>query len=370
MKSWQRLLALTRKESIQVLRDPSALLIALVLPLVLLFLFAYAVSLDVRGVRFGIVVEREGAATTELLNAFESSEWLDVQVAHDRRELESQLVSGSIRGMLIIPADFESRLASADQQAEVQVITDGSQPNTANFAANYASGIFQTWLASRLTGENGAIVVEPRFWFNPELDSRRVLLPGAIAIIMTMIGTLLTALVVSREWERGTMEALLSTPATTAEILLSKLLPYFVLGMAATVVCTTISLLLFDVPLRGSVAALLLLSVIFLLPALGQGLLISAIARNQFIAAQVALITGFLPACMFWGFVFEIASMPTPIRILTTIVPARWYVEGLQTVFLAGDVWPLLGRDMLILSGQGVLLVFLAVWNSRGGLDR
>lgn len=369
MKSWQRLHALIRKESIQVLRDPSALLIALVLPLVLLFLFAYAVSLDVRGVRFGVVIEREGAATTELLNAFESSKWLDVRMAHDRRELASQLVSGDIRGMLIIPADFESRLASADQPLNVQIITDGSQPNTANFAASYARGIYQSWLATRMTGNATAVSVEPRFWFNPELESRRVLLPGAIAIIMTMIGTLLTALVVSREWERGTMEALLSTPATTAEILLAKLTPYFALGLVATMVCTMISLFVFDVPLRGSAGALLLLSVIFLLPALGQGLLISAIARNQFIAAQVALITGFLPAFLLSGFLFEIASMPAPIRMLTTLVPARWYVEGLQSVFLAGDIWALLLKDMLILSGQGLILVLLAVRSSRRGLD-
>ncbi len=369
MSSLQRLQALIRKESIQVLRDPSALLIALVLPLVLLFLFAYAVSLDVRGVRFGVVIEREGAAAAELLNAFEASEWLDVRMAHDRRELDSQLVAGEVRGMLVIPADFESRLASANQEADVQIITDGSQPNTANFAANYARGIYETWLATRIAGKTGVIPVEPRFWFNPELESRRVLLPGAIAIIMTMIGTLLTALVVSREWERGTMEALLSTPATTAEILLAKLVPYFVLGMAATVVCTAISLFVFDVPLRGSFGALLLLSVIFLLPALGQGLLISAIARNQFIAAQIALITGFLPAFLLSGFLFEIASMPTPIRILTSIVPARWDVEGLQTIFLAGDIWPLLWKDMLILSAQGLVLVLLANWNSRGGLD-
>ena len=369
MSSAQRLQALVLKESIQVLRDPSALLIALVLPLVLLFLFAFAVSLDVRGVRFGVVIEKQGAAAAALLNAFEASEWLDVRMTHDRRELEPQLVAGEIRGMLVIPADFESRLASASQDVNVQIITDGSQPNTANFAANYAQGIYEAWLATRMEGSTRAIVVEPRFWFNPELDSRRVLLPGAIAIIMTMIGTLLTALVVSREWERGTMEALLSTPATTAEILLAKLVPYFVLGMAATVVCTTISLVIFDVPLRGSFGALLLLSVIFLLPALGQGLLISAIARNQFIAAQVALITGFLPAFLLSGFLFEIASMPTPIRVLTTLVPARWYVEGLQTVFLAGDIWPLLWTDMMILCGQVVVLVLLAVWNSRGGLD-
>ncbi|ASJ72661.1 ABC transporter permease [Granulosicoccus antarcticus] len=377
MSRRRRLRALVHKESIQVLRDPSALLIALVMPFILLFLFAYAVSLDVKGVRFGVIIQSEGPASTDLLAAFESSEWLDVRVAHDRRELEPQLLAGDIRGMLVIPADYEAQFATAPRDITLQLITDGSQPNTATFVSNYALGIYKTWLASYPGDEMGMpaaasqalITAEPRFWFNPELESRRVLLPGAIAIIMTMIATLLTALVVSREWERGTMEALLSTPASTAEILLAKLAPYFILGLAATVVCTSVSLMVFEVPLRGSLTALLLLSIVFLLPALGQGLLISAIARNQFIAAQIALITGFLPAFLLSGFLFEIESMPLPIRALTTLVSARWYVEGLQTVFLAGDVWCLLGKDMLILACQGVALVLLAVWFSRRGLD-
>jgi len=369
----KRMRGLIRKESIQVLRDPSALLIAFVLPVILLFLFAYAVSLDVDEVPFAVVVEGEGPAAQDLVAAFESSDWLDVRLARDRREIEPALVAGDIRGYIVIPADFEQRLGYRTSDAAVQIITDGSLPTIANATANYAQGIYLQWLGTRLADAGNAvtpaITLEQRFWFNPEMESRRVLLPGAIAIIMTMIGTLLTALVVAREWERGTMEALMSTPATTVEILLSKLVPYFMLGLITTCACTVLCITLFDLPLRGSWFALLLLSSAFLLPALGQGLLISALAKNQFIASQIALLSGFLPAFLLSGFLFEIASMPAPIRAITTIVSARWYVEGLQSIFLAGDIWPLLLKDIGILLLLGTVLLGISIKRASGTLD-
>lgn len=207
-----RLTALVRKESLQAIRDPSTILIAFVLPVILLFLFAYAVSLDVREVRIGVVLESDSPSAQALAGAFAATRYLQVTPARDRREVADQLVSGKLRGIVVIPQDFESRLASSLPQPLVQVITDGSQPNTANFVANYAQGVVQTWGAGHSTGAMAsAIKLEPRYWFNAELESRRALVPGAIAIVMTIIGTLLTALVVAREWERGTMEAILST---------------------------------------------------------------------------------------------------------------------------------------------------------------
>ncbi len=368
-----RMTGLVRKESIQVLRDPSALLIAFVLPVVLLFLFAFAVSLDVDRVPFGVVVEGEGPAAQELVAAFEASDWLDVRLARDRRELEPALVAGDIRGFMVIPRNLESVLAYATSEAAVQIVTDGSVPSVASAAAGYAQGIYLDWLGDRAANAgldaSPSVGLEQRFRFNPELESRRVLLPGTIAIIMTMIGTLLTALVVAREWERGTMEALMSTPASMFEILLSKLVPYFALGLATTLGCTVLCMVLFDLPLRGSWFALLLLSSAFLLPALGQGLLISTLAKNQFIAAQFALLTGFLPAFLLSGFLFEIASMPGVIRAITTIVAARWYVEGLQTVFLAGDIWPLLIKDIAILGAIGAAFVGISIARSGRTLD-
>ena len=270
---------------------------------------------------------------------------------------------------MVIPQDFSRRLRSAAAGSPVQVVTDGSQPNTAGFVANYAQGVIRGWLESSGRRLPGLIEVRPRFWFNPEIESRRFLVPGAIAIVMTMIGTLLTALVLAREWERGTMEALLSTPARIGEILLGKLLPYFGLGLLATLLSAGLAVYVFGVPLRGSWLVLLLLSSTFLLPALGQGLVISAVAKNQFIASQLALITGFLPAFLLSGFLFEIDSMPAPIRAVTYLVPARHFIASLQTVFLAGDLWPVLLPNMAKMLAIGALFFTVARVKTRKSLD-
>ena len=336
----QRLIALVYKESLQALRDPSTLLIAFVLPVVLLLLFAYAVSLDAKNVRVGVVLESPGAAAQNLAAAFSANRFLDAHFARDRREVADKLITGELRGYVVIPQDFEQRLVQPGGQPLVQIITDGSYPNTANYVENYARGVVQSWRAGLdVASPAQALVLEPRYWFNPELESRRALIPGAIAIVMTIIGTMLTALVVAREWERGTMEAVLSTPASVGEILIGKLLPYFVLGMLSTLGATALAVFVFGGPLRGSLSALLILSAVFMVPALGQGLLISSLARNQFLAAQIALFTGFLPAFMLSGFLYEIDAMPAPIRAITRLVPARYFVDSLKTVFLAGDIW-------------------------------
>jgi len=366
----QRLWALVLKESLQAIRDPSTLLIAFVLPVVLLFLFAYAVSLDVRDVRIGVVVESPSAPAQELAAAFAGTRYLNVTFAHDRREVAEQVVSGKLRGFVVIPQDFEQRLTRRDGEPLIQVVTDGSQPNTANYVANYAQGVVQTWRAGLgAEAPSAAVVLEPRYWFNAELESRRSLVPGAIAIVMTIIGTMLTALVVAREWERGTMEAVLSTPASVAEILIGKLLPYFVLGMLSTLGAAALAVFVFDVPLRGSLAALLLLSAVFMVPALGQGLLISSVTRNQFLAAQIALFSGFLPAFMLSGFLYEIDAMPWPIQILTWFVPARYFVSSLKTVFLAGDIWAAFLPNLLAMAAIGVFFFLLAKRATRKNLE-
>jgi len=365
----RRLAALVRKETLQVVRDPSALLIAFVLPVVLLFLFAYAVSLDVRDVRFGVVLQSDAPAAQSLAAAFAGTRYFNVMPARDRRAAASELVAGKIRGYVVIPADFEQRLRGGEQGPIVQVITDGSQPNTASFVGGYADGVVHNWLASRNGARAAPVSVEPRFWFNEEIESRRFLVPGAIAIVMTMIGTLLTALVVAREWERGTMEAVMSTPAGIFEILLGKLVPYFALGLIATLICALFAVTLFAVPLRGSWLALLLLSCAFLAPALGQGLLISALTKNQFVAAQVSLLSGFLPALLLSGFLFEINSMPAVIRGFTYVIAARYFVASLQTVFLAGDVWSLLLPDIAVMLTIGAIFFAITALRTRKSLD-
>lgn len=366
----QRLVALVHKESLQALRDPSTLLIAFVLPVVLLFLFAYAVSLDARQVRIAVVLESPGASARALAAAFANTSYLDVTFAHDRREVAEQVVSGALRGFVVIPQDFERRLAERRGEPLAQVIADGSQPNTANFVANYSQGVVQTWRAGLgAEAPSPAVALEPRYWFNAELESRRSLVPGAIAIVMTIIGTMLTALVVAREWERGTMEAVLSTPASVVEILIGKLLPYFVLGMLSTLMAAALAVFVFGVPLRGTLPALLTLSAMFMVPALGQGLLISSLARNQFLASQIALFSGFLPAFILSDFLFEIDAMPAPIRALTWVIPARYFVSSLKTVFLAGDIWAVFIPDIAAMAAIGVFFFVAAKRATRKNLE-
>lgn len=341
----RQLIALIRKESLQILRDPSSILVAFVLPLILLFIFGYGVNLDSNRVRIGLVVEESTPDTSSLATAFANSRFLDVTHGQDRRELVPELVAGRLRGIVVIARGFTARSAEPGLKAPVQVIADGSEPNIANFVQNYAKGVIEVWMRHQQEDygmlRSDLISVESRFWYNEELKSRNFLIPGSIAVTMTLIGTLLTALVISREWERGTMEALMATPVTIREILLGKLIPYFILALGSMVVCWLIATCWYGVPFRGSFAALLIATSFFLLTALGQGLLISSYAKNQFLAAQIALMAGFMPALMLSGFVFEIASMVAPVRGVTYAIAARYFVSCLQTLFLTGNVWPL-----------------------------
>ncbi|MBP6261117.1 MAG: ABC transporter permease [Chromatiaceae bacterium] len=367
--SGRRLLALVRKEGLQVVRDPSAILIAFVLPVILLFLFAYAVSLDIRQVPIGLVLESDDPSAQSLAAAFSGTRYFQVTPARDRRQVAGAVAAGELKGFVVIPADFAHRLAEPLAGPLVEIITDGSQPNNAGFVANYAEGVVLGWAQAAGLAPAPRVDLRPRFWFNPEIESRRFLVPGAIAIIMTMIGTLLTALVLAREWERGTLEALFSTQARVAEILVGKLLPYFGLGLLATLGSAALAIGVFGLPLQGSWGGLLLVSAVFLIPALGQGLVISAIAKNQFIAAQAALFTGFLPAFLLSGFLFEIDSMPAPIRAISLIVPARYFIASLQTVFLAGDTWSVLVPNMAAMLTIGAVFFALARLKTRKSLD-
>ena len=366
-EAMRRFMALVRKETYQIVRDPSSILIAVVLPLILLFLFGYAVSLDATRTRIGLVDEAPTPLSEQLAASFRASRYFDVQMGRDRRDFEQDLEWGKIRGIVVIPATFTTD-AESHRVPKIQVIVDGSEPNTANFVQNYAQGVVATWTRLHAT-EAGAsvsgITVRDRFWFNPELLSRNFLIPGSIAIVMTLVGTLLTSLVVAREWERGTMEAMMATPVTVVELLAGKILPYFLLGLASMTVCVLLAVFAFHVPFRGSIVALYALSASFLMPALGQGLLISTVTKNQFLASQLALVSAFLPAFLLSGFLFEIDSMPRIIQIITFIVPARYLVPSLQTVFLAGDVWPLFARSIGVMLLIGLILFAIAARNTR-----
>ena len=363
--SWRRLRALIWKESIQILRDPSSILIALVLPVMLLFLFGYAVSLDLTRLHIGVVMEERTPESETLVLSLRNSRYLDVTVSFDRAALERELVAGRLRGLLIIPVDFSRRVTSSSYYAVssdvnpsgvLQIIADGSEPNTATFVESYLQAAVTLWLQQRgLEAANPAtqlVSLETRNWYNPSLESKNYLVPGSIAIIMTMIGTLLTALVVAREWERGTMEALMATPVAIQELVLGKLIPYFGLGIGSMTFCTTVAVCLFRTPLRGSLLSLFLVTSLFLAGGLALGLLVSTLAKSQFVAGQIAVILAFLPAFQLSGFLFEISSMPQFLQYITYLFPARFFVQALQTIFLAGDVW------RLVLTNSAILLVF------------
>lgn len=378
---WRRSFAFFIKELFQVIRDPSSILIAFILPLLLLFLFGYGVSLDANVIKIGVVMEDTSPEARSLAYSFSGTKYFDVTFDTDRTKLIDKMVRSQLRGVVIIPQDFTDRLRrqssstdpSRDADVKVQVIADGSETNTANFVQNYADGVLNNWIqqfkSEHYTIATPPIAVDAQTWFNPELKSRYILLPGSIAITMTLIGILLTALVVAREWERGTMEAILATPIRISEFLLGKLIPYFLLGIGSMVLCVVVSTLVFDVPFRGSYVILFFATCIFLVASLGVGLLISSAAKNQFVATQFSLMIGFLPAFVLSGFIYEISSMPLPIQLLTYILPARYFVTILQTLFLTGNVWSLILPNMLCLVIVASILMWLTSRKVKKRLD-
>ena len=349
----RRLLALCRKESLQIVRDPSSIIIAFVLPVMLLFIFGVGINLDASRTRVGLLLEDPSPEAQRFGVALAASPFIEALPGASRAELARRLAHGEIRAYVVVQSDFASRLDRPGGTAPVQVVTDGTEPNTASFAAAYVAGAWQVWQRQRALARglvpSLAIDVVPRYWFNPAAISRNYLVPGSLAVIMTIIGALLTSLVVAREWERGTMEALLATPVTRTELLLSKILPYYLLGIASMVVSALAAVWLLGVPFHGSILLLLLFTSLFLGSALGLGLLLSTVTRNQFNAAQAALNAGFLPATMLSGFVYDIDSMPLAVQAVTYLIPARYFVSALRTLFQAGYVGSILLTDGIFL---------------------
>ena len=370
MQSLRRFNALFLKETFQIIRDPSSILIAVVLPLILLFLMGYAISLDSKNIPVGIVVEKSSKYTQSLVDSFKQSPSFNVLVSQNKREFKELIQKGEIRSIIVIPSTFAKDLAL--NSVKIQIIADGSEPNIVGYVQKYSNEIWQNWLQQEGFDKKSAIPIvdiKTRYWFNAPLLSSYFLLPGSIAIILTLIGTLLTALVVAREWERGTMEAIMSTPITIVELLLGKLLPYFVLGMVSLVICVFITLHWFEIPFRGSYLLLFLTSAVYLFPALSLGLLISTLAKNQFVAAQASLIVGFLPALLLSGFIFQISSMPHWLQYITHIIPARYFISILQTLFLAGDIYSVIIPNLIAMFILGSIFFIIILKITRKRLD-
>jgi ABC-2 type transport system permease protein len=366
----RRVAALMRKEFAQIGRDPSTFLIAFVLPLILLVLFGYAVSLDTFGTRVALVVLDSSTAADGLATAYARSPYFEAYPARSLAEAKPMIVRGDVRAIIVIPEDFGKGMR-AGHPPPIQIITDGSQPNTANFVGAYAEGVRATWAAAEWGEAEPAPMVgtELRVWYNPGLESRNFLVPGSIAIVMTMIGTLLTALVIAREWERGTMEAMMATPIGMLEFVASKVIPYFFLALGSMALCTLLAVFGFHVPFRGSPLTLVLIASAFLMPALGMGLFISAATKNQFVASQIALLSGFLPTFLLSGFLYEIESMPWPIQLITYLVPARYLIPPLQAVFMAGDLWEVILPNIGLMLLFGLFFFYLAFRVTRRSLD-
>jgi len=364
-----RLVAIATKEIIHIRRDVRSLIIVVLMPAILVLLFGYGVSLDLKHLPV-YVFDREGSqASQDLLKRFQSSTYFRIaKVANSYPELAQAIDSGKATLAIIIPHDFSERLHDGGP-VEIQAIVDASDDNTANLAVGYAQGVLQgyssdlqvEWRERRgLPRQFVPLSTEVRTWFNEDLESSAFIVPGVLALVMTVIGAFLTSLTVAREWERGSMEQLISTPVTALEIMLGKLLPYFVIGMVDVGLSTALAVYWFRVPFRGTIATLFLSSALFLIVMLLLGFFISVIAKTQLAASQIALIVTFLPAFLLSGFLFAIEQMPVFIQYVTRVLPARYYVSALKKIFLKGTPVEMLYADLLPLAVFALVLVLLA----------
>jgi ABC-2 type transport system permease protein len=372
--SLMRLRGLIRKEVKHTLRDPSSILIAFLLPIVLLVTNGFGISLDASEMRLAVVIQAPEETARGMLQALDASPYLSVQRALSTRDGETAMTEGRVRGMLVVRDDFSQRLSRPGSwPVPAQLVVNATDPNTARILEGYVSGALQVWLSGqqheRRLVAAGGIDLEYRDWFNAELRSADFIVPGIIAMVMTMAGTLLTASGVSREWEHGTMESMLASPARMGELILARLACNFGLGIGSMIMSVLIAIVVFDVPFRGGTVALAAAVSLFLMFALGLGLFISTLARNQFVAGQLSFLTTMMPAMMLSGMLFDIAAMPHWLRIVTYFVPARYLVAILQTLFLAGDVWPVILPNLAGLAVAAVVTLTATLLVTRRRLD-
>ena len=332
------------------------------MPVFLILLFGYGLSLDVKHVPLAIVLEAPSPDATDLAAGFELSPYFDCVMLTSMSEAQQLMLRREVDAIVRVRENFARDLSMGN--AEVQILVHGTDANRARIIQGYTQAAVGQWGARRAAQARdvaaGPVAVQQRLWFNEANESRYFLVPGLVVLIMTLIGALLTALVMAREWERGTLEALFVTPVRSDEILLGKTIPYFVLGMIGLALAIVAARFMFHVPLRGSISMLAAASMLYLLVALAIGLLISSVVKSQFVASQIAILATFLPAMMLSGFLFDLRSMPAAVRLITYALPARYYVALLQTIFLAGDVWPVIVPNSLVLAGMAVVLLSLA----------
>ena len=354
-------LAFIKKEFLQIVKDPSSLIIAFILPLILLYIYTYGINMDDVNVRLGIKNDDTNTEIASLVKSFSQNKYITSAVYDDKNALYEDIVRSKIKGALIIPNDFSQKLG-AGQTASVLLIADGAEINQVSYTQRYVTAIINQWLANSRYKENIApekVSVQPQYWYNQGVNGVWTLVPSSLAVTMTLIGILLTALVVAREWERGTMEALLSTHIRPIHIVVGKYVPYFVVGMMSLAFNVFVMIFILDIPFRGGYTSLFGVSALFLFACLGIGLVISSVLKNQLLASMASLVAGFLPALMLSGLVFPIKSMPVFFQYLTMVLPPRYYVSFIKSEFLSGTPAVLLLSDALYLFVLGMLFASL-----------
>lgn len=374
-----RLKAIAMKEVLQIWRDPRSLMIALIMPFIQMALLGYGVNLDVKHLPVCTFDQESSQNSQALLKRFQASQYFSiVAVLHSYGNVTKALDRGDCRLVIVVPHDFTERLSDTGKSS-VQAIVDGTDDNTANIAIGYATAVVASFSSSVQLEPAGAkgvpvqpvqpVLVQSRVWFNEDLESRNFIIPGIVALIMALVGAQLTSLTIAREWERGTMELLVSTPVTPTEVMLGKLLPYFVIGLLDAVFCLVLAVFWFQVPFRGTLATLFFTTSLFLVVVLGIGYLISTAIRSQVGAAQIGLLVTFLPTSLLSGYTFPIDQMPLPVQVITYFVFARYYVTALKAVFLKGSGVADLWAPILAMIVYAAVIAFLAARAFRKTLD-
>jgi ABC-2 type transport system permease protein len=368
---WERVKAVVRKEFIQIRRDLRSLILALVIPAVMMILFGYAVTMDIKEFPVGVYDQDQTQKSAQFIKGFEKSGYFSIKDYSDNySQLEKSIERGKIKIGLVIPKNF-SKGITAGEEVKVQVILDGSDANTSTIGLGYLSGLVSSyskdlWL-EKIIIPNFLLPLDPqiRIWYNQDMKSQNFVIPGLIAVIMMIMGGLLTSLCIAREWERGTMEQLIATPIKPSELVGGKFIPYLIIGLFDVTMVVLLGVFVFGVPLRGDILFLAGSSMIFLLGATGIGMLISILVKSQLLANMLGILTTFLPSFLLSGFIFPIFNMPKPIQLLTYLVPARYFISILQGIFLKGSGIKVLWYDLLFLILFSFLVVGLAITRFR-----
>ncbi|HMA44251.1 MAG TPA: ABC transporter permease [Gemmatimonadales bacterium] len=356
--SARRLLAMAGKEAIQLRRDPRSLAMAFFFPALMIVFFGYVITFDIRDIKLAVFDQDQTQRSRELVAVFEAAGYFRVTERLARyQEIQPLLDRGAVRMALVIPPGFQRDL-SARRPATVQALVDGADANTSAIALNYAGAIVTAYSARavlRMSPQSAPVTAEARVWYNEDLKSSNMIVPGLVAVVMMIVGAMLSALTIAREWERGTMEQLAATPVHRVEVILGKLLPYLAIGLIDVLAAVVMARFVFDVPLRGSPVLLFGLATFFLIGTLGLGIFISSIAKSQLLATQLALWTTFLPSLLLSGLIYDLGSMPVVLRLMSYLVPARYFVTVLRGIFLKGA-----GPDVLWIQGLGMIAFAVA----------